>query len=110
MTNEIMQLQSLLEKSPDADMLREMIGFASHRLMELEVGALTGAAHGEKSRERLAQRNGYCDWDWGEARPAIGPRAAGRTGRGRWSCASPNSGRGAICRSSFSRAGRRRRR
>ena len=64
MTNEIMQLQSLLEKSPDADMLREMIGFASHRLMELEVGALTGAAHGEKSRERLAQRNGYRDRDW----------------------------------------------
>ena len=64
MTNEIMQLQSLLEKSPDADMLREMIGFASHRLMELEVGALTGAGHGEKSRERLAQRNGYRDRDW----------------------------------------------
>jgi putative transposase len=32
--------------------------------MELEVGALTGAPYGEKSAERLAQRNGYRDRDW----------------------------------------------
>ena len=32
--------------------------------MEIEVGALTGAAHGEKSPLRLAKRNGYRERDW----------------------------------------------
>ena len=64
MTDEMMSLQGLLEKSADADVLREMIGFASQRLMELEVAALTGAPFGEKNAERLAQRNGYRERDW----------------------------------------------
>ena len=64
MTNDMMDLRSLVEKSADTDLLREMIGFAAEKLMELEVGAKTGAAYGEKNDFRLAQRNGYRDRDW----------------------------------------------
>ena len=64
MTDNKMDLQALLGKSPDADFLREMSGFAAERLRELEVGGLTGAAYGEKSVERLTQRNGYRERDW----------------------------------------------
>ena len=51
----------MLEKSADADLLREMIGFAAERLMELEVQGPTGANYGERAPDRLAQRNGYRD-------------------------------------------------
>jgi len=64
MTDEMMNLQALLEKSSDAELLREMIGFAAQRLMELEVEDLTGAAHGERHPDRLNHRNGYRDRLW----------------------------------------------
>ena len=64
MTDEMMSLRTLLEKSSDADLLREMVGFAAQRLMELEVGSLTGAAHGERSPDRINHRNGYRDRNW----------------------------------------------
>ena len=64
MTEDMMNLRALLEKSADGDLLREMIGFAAQRLMELEVEGQTGAAHGERSADRLNQRNGYRDRVW----------------------------------------------
>src|SRR4051794_23582106 len=64
MTDDMMSLRALLAKNSDADLLREMIGFAAHRLMELEVEGLTGAALGERSADRITHRNGYRDRDW----------------------------------------------
>jgi putative transposase len=64
MTDEMMNLRALVEKSSDADLLREMIGFTAQRLMELDVESLTGAAYGQKSEDRLVQRNGYRDRSW----------------------------------------------
>jgi transposase-like protein len=59
MTDQETALRELLAKGTDASFLREMIGFAAERLMELEVGRMTGAGHGERSPDRLVQRNGY---------------------------------------------------
>ena len=64
MTDDTIALRALLEKGSDASVLREMIGFAAHRLMELETEARCGAAHGERSPDRQVQRNGHRDRDW----------------------------------------------
>ena len=64
MTNEMMALQGLLEKTSDADLVREMLGFAAERLMELDVGGKTGVAWGERNPVGLALRNGYRDRVW----------------------------------------------
>jgi hypothetical protein len=51
MTDGETALRELLAKGTDASFLRE----AAKRLVELEVAGLTGAAHGERSPERLVQ-------------------------------------------------------
>lgn len=78
MTDGRIALRGLLEKGSDASFLREMIGFAAQRLMELEVCEATGAAHGERGPERLVQRNGCRERDWQRPEPAPS------------NCASPN--------------------
>jgi putative transposase len=64
MTDDKIALRALLEKGSDATFLREMIGFAAQRLMELETEGVCGASHGERSADRRNQRNGYRDRDW----------------------------------------------
>jgi transposase-like protein len=64
MTDDMIALRELLEKGSAATLLREMIGFAAQRLMELETEAVCGASHGERSENRTNLRNGYRDRDW----------------------------------------------
>src|ERR1700690_4395989 len=64
MTDDKIALCALLEKGSDATFLREMIGFAATRLMELESESLCGAGHGERSDARRNHRNGYRERDW----------------------------------------------
>src|SRR3954451_22073166 len=94
MTDDRIALRELLEKGSDSGFLREMIGFAAQRLMELETDGLCGAGHGERSDGRRNHRNGYRDRDW-ETRAGT---VAG----------SPNCAAAAISRASSSRGAPRR--
>lgn len=64
MTDERMTLIELIEKEADGDLVREMLGFAAERLMEMEVEATTGAPKGVRSPLRSVQRNGYRERGW----------------------------------------------
>ncbi len=46
MTDELMNLCALVEKALTPNLLREMIAFATERLVEMEVGALVGPPSG----------------------------------------------------------------
>src|SRR4051795_5239193 len=59
MTDERMALLELIEKGADADLVRDLLAYASERLMAAEVEQLTGAAAGARSRDRINHRNGY---------------------------------------------------
>jgi hypothetical protein len=88
--DEMIVLRTLVAKSPDADLLRGMISFAAHRLMELEVEGLTGAGNGERSP--IGSTNAM----------AIVSATGGRV-PARWNCASPR--KGATSRLSWSLGG-----
>ena len=94
MTDDRIALREMLEMGSGATVLREMIGFAAQRPMELEVGEVTGATHGERSPNRLVQRNGYRDRDWQTRAGTVELRipklsGAAPTSRPSWSRAGP---------------------
>jgi transposase-like protein len=64
MTDDRLALLELIEKRADADLVREMLHFAAGRVMELEMQACTGAAHGVRDPARQVQRNGYRERPW----------------------------------------------
>ncbi len=64
MTDDRMALLELIEKGADSDLIRELLAFASDRLMAAEVDRLTGAAAGVRSPDRVNHRNGYRERGW----------------------------------------------
>jgi putative transposase len=64
MTDERMALLELVEKGADADLVRELLAFATERLMAAEVDQLTGAACGARTPDRINHRNGYRERGW----------------------------------------------
>src|SRR4051812_29713195 len=64
MSDERMVLLELIEKGADADLVRDLLAYASERLMAAEVEQLTGAAAGARTPDRVNHRNGYRERGW----------------------------------------------
>ena len=82
MARESMDLLELLRKrgmDGDVDFLRETLGVLVDGLMDAEASVKAGAGYGERSPERVTQRNGYRRTD---TAAGIGTREWAR-----WSCA-----------------------
>ena len=92
MVKERMDLLELLRKGGmdgDVDFLREALRVLVEGIMDAEVSARTGAEYGERSPERVTQRNGYRSRAWD-------------TRVGLWSCTSRSFERGATSRACWS--------
>ena len=58
------QLADKLMSDEHADVLRESVAWMARELMEADVSAQIGAELGERSLERITQRNRYRSRDW----------------------------------------------
>ena len=90
MTDDMMNLRSLVEKSADADLLREMIGFAAEKLMALEVALRRVLAMARRLRFVLPSAMAIAT-------------AIGKRGQAPLSCAFPSCGPAVISQASWSR-------
>jgi putative transposase len=72
MTESMIDLPGIIAKSDDGDFLRDLIQDAAQRLMDIEVAAVCGAGHGERSPDRENQRNGYRPRQWDTRAGTIG--------------------------------------
>ena len=58
MTETMIDLPGAITKSDETDFRQELIHDAAQRLMDIEVAAVCGAGHGERSPDRENQHNG----------------------------------------------------
>lgn len=72
MTAPMIDLPALIAKSDDTDFLKDLIEDATRRLMDIEVSAVCGASHGERTPLRENQRNGYRERAWETRAGTIG--------------------------------------
>lgn len=86
MTSDRLALVELIEKGPDLDLLREMIGCVAQRLVDVDVPALCGAGYSERGAQRANPRNRQRERDWetcaGRYRARTRSCATGATSRG----------------------------